>query len=272
MVERDAVESALSEQRGNASFERALEEARTPERLVRLLANYIYFNATFGAGVANLAGEIGQRKGLFRSPEEPVWFLADRSMEVAADIFSAAIDEFDDRSTAQRDTHRALASATLKGTAQFLGYDASQLSAAGAILGTTLVAVEGVRGGYAVGRAVDEVGLFRGLGFHLGSELLADGEFRLLDTFLRAHWPELQAYLAGSEIAIDGQPHNAYWWVQIHTRVEADHFEHAVRAVNRALALYAGDRSPEAVYAGVLEGVGGFAQVQAAFMTGLREG
>ena len=42
-------------------------------------------------------------------------WLADRAAEVASDFFYAAIDEFDDRSTPWRDTHRTLAQATLKG-------------------------------------------------------------------------------------------------------------------------------------------------------------
>src|SRR5206468_1877450 len=82
---------------------RAFVEAKAPERLLSVLGRYIQFNSAFGAGLANLAGEIAARQGLFRDAQEPLRIVADRSAEVASDFFFAAIDEFDDRATPWRD-------------------------------------------------------------------------------------------------------------------------------------------------------------------------
>ena len=102
-----------------AAFETA---AVDPVRLLSVLARYVQFNSAFGAGVANLAGEIAARQGLFQDRSEPLRLAADRAAEVAADFFYAAIDEFDDRATPWRDTHRTLAQVTIKGAGAFFGY------------------------------------------------------------------------------------------------------------------------------------------------------
>ena len=92
----------------------------TRRALLSVLGRYIQFNSAFGPGLANLAGEIAARQGLFRDADEPVRILADRAAEVGADFFYAAVDEFDDRATPWRDTHRTLAQATVKGMGALL--------------------------------------------------------------------------------------------------------------------------------------------------------
>ena len=61
----------------------------------------------------------------------------------------------------------------------------------------------------------------------------------------------------------------AYAWIQIHTSVEADHFQAAVISANLALRYYAGDQTPVAVKDQILEGFQHFATVQTRFMNGL---
>ena len=41
-----------------------------------------------------------------------------------------------------------------------------------------------------------------------------------------------------------GEKHNAYYWVRIHTGVEAEHFDAALKGVNNALRFYAGEHPP----------------------------
>jgi len=236
---------------------------------VRALGRYIQFNSTFGGGVANLAGEIAVRQDLFRDREEPVQILADRSVEVAADIFFAAVDEFDDRATNQRDTHRTLAQATLKATGRFFGYDLSALDAIVRPNETTLAAIRQVRAGYGISQVVDEAKLFRDLGFHMGSEILADEEFQVIDRFLRSRHGDLVDYLENTEVTINEAAHRAYYWIRIHTSVEADHFAFAVKGANRALRYYVGPGRAADAKVGIVEGFREFAGVQAAFMDGL---
>src|SRR5206468_599570 len=190
-IGREDLQPVLSAHRGNEALVSALEQASRPEQLLSVMGRYIQFNSAFGAGLANLAGEIAARQGLFQDADEPVRVTADRAAEVASDFFYAAVDEFDDRATPWRDTHRTLAQATLKGLGTFFGYSDQQL--------------------------------------------------------------------------------NAYYWIRIHTGVEAEHFDAALKGVNNALRFYVGSRRVESVKADILDGFSRFAAVQSGFMTALGE-
>jgi hypothetical protein len=100
-----------------------------PEALLNVVCRYIQFQRRVrGRVLANLSGEIAARQGLFRDREEPIDVIADRAAEVASDFFHAAVDEYDDRATPWRDTHRTLAQACFKGLAAFHGFEASRLN------------------------------------------------------------------------------------------------------------------------------------------------
>jgi hypothetical protein len=268
-VLRDDLAAVLSSHRGGETLRSAVERAADPPSLLSVVARYVQFNSAFGAGVANLAGEIAARQGLFRDAEEPVLILSDRAAEVAADFFHAAIDEFDDRATPWRDTHRTLAQATIKAMGGFFGYAPVQLNDVLRINPATDRAREQVWEGYGMGMRLDEPALFRAMGFHAGSEVLADQEFTILDRSLRATRPELVRALESTTVEILGARHSAYYWVHIHTSVEADHFDAALAGVNKALRYYAGAAGREAAKGWVLEGFSRFADVQARFMAEL---
>src|SRR6185436_19885119 len=123
--------------------------------------------------------------------DEPLRLAADRAAEVAADFFYAAVDEFDDRATPWRDTHRTLAQATLKGAGSFFGHSASDLNDVLRLNPATRTAMARVWEGYGVGAKLEDARLFGGMGFHTGSEILADQEFVILDRHLREKRPEL---------------------------------------------------------------------------------
>jgi hypothetical protein len=268
-VERADLEPVLAEHTGNRTWEQTLGEIGDGRGLLRVLGRYIYFNASFGGGVANLAGEIAVRQDLFRDANEPVSMLADRSVEVAADIFAAAIDEFGDPSIAQRGTHRSLAQATLKAAGKFWGLAPDALDPVVRPTAALQSTIQRVRQGYGVNQSVDAEELFRGIGFHLGSEILADEEFRMLDAYLRESQKELVAHLERSEEEIGSVRCPAYLWIRIHTHVEADHFVFAVQGANRALGCFVGQQGAVTARDWILAGFREFAAVQTAFMDGL---
>lgn len=268
---RADLDHVLVSHRGNERLRSAVESAREPERLLSVLGRYIQFNSAFGAGVANLAGEIAARQGLFRDPQEPVTILADRAAEVGSDFFYAAVDEFDDRATPWRDTHRTLAQATLKGMASFFGYRPEQLNDVIRINQATRAAMAQVWEGYGVGARLEDRRLFQAMGFHTGSEILADQEFVILDGVFRATRPEMVAALEAMRVPLLGEKHNAYYWVRIHTGVEAEHFDAALKGANKGLGYCAGPDGAAAAKAWILEGFARFAEVQGAFMAALGE-
>jgi len=270
-IGREDLSPVLSSHRGNEMLRAAVESAQEPARLLSVLGRYIQFNSAFGPGLANLAGEIAARQGLFRDPDEAVRILADRASEVASDFFHAAVDEFDDRATPWRDTHRTLAQATLKGLGAFFGYAPAALNEVIRINSATDAAMKQVWEGYGIGAALSEERLFQGMGFHTGSEVLADEEFTIIDRVLKDRRPDIVAGLEATRVEIMGVRHNAYYWIRIHTSVEADHFDAAVKGVNKALRFYAGGEDPACVKGFVLDGFRRFAFVQGAFMTALGE-
>ena len=245
------LQPVLAVHQGAEGLRVAVDGAGTPPHLLSVVARYIQFNSAFGPGLANLAGEIAARQGLFQDKDEPVRILADRAAEVAADFFYAAVDEFHDRATPWRDTHRTLAQATLKRMGTFYGYTPVQLNDVLHVNPATEDAMDLVWEGYGVGANLEEARLFRAMGFHIGSEILADQEFVVLDKALRASRADLVSALEGMKVPILGERHNAYYWIRIHTGVEAEHFA--------------------TVKGWILEGFRTFADVQAEFMARLGE-
>jgi hypothetical protein len=268
-IAKKDLEPVLATHSGNETFKAALLSCSAPERLTRVLAQYIQFNSAFGPGVANLAGEVAARQGLFRDADEPLVIASDRAAHVASDFFYAAVDEFDDRATPWRDTHRTLAQATLKGLGVHFGYTTERLNEIVAVSPATEAAMAEVWEGYGVGARLEDERLFSAMGFHTGSEILADQEFVILDRHLREKHADLVSALEPMKVEILGERHNAYYWIRIHTGVEAEHFDAALKGVNAALRFYAGDAEPAMVKRWILQGFARFAAVQGGFMTSL---
>jgi hypothetical protein len=268
-VTRPDLDDALRAHQGEAALDRALEAASTGDRLFQILGRYVQFNSAFGPGVANLAGEIGARPWLFQDASEPLHFAADRAAHVASDFFYAAVDEFDDRLTPWRDTHRTLAQATLKGLASHLGFDTQRLNRLLEPDASAQRAQSQVFEGYGIGAALSEEALFRAMGFHTGSEILADPEFTQIDAHMRQAHPDVVAALEPMKIEIAGERHDAYYWIRIHTGVEIEHFDAALKGANNALRFYAGETDRATLKGYVLAGFSRFAEVQAEFMAGL---
>ncbi len=212
-----------------------------PKRLVRFFARYISWNGFFGSGVATLAGKIGRARRLFIDPAEPFLPAADRSVLVASYFFDAARDEFDDHESTERDPHRNLAQAFLKGLAELALPDASPAQCNELTADPLwLTALNGAVGtGYGAYRADDLPTLFSAMGYHLGSEILADQEFSIIDEILSSMGGDLVRRLQATSIRIGPEEHNAYVWIKIHSgtggAAEADHFAWASQGANLAL-------------------------------------
>ncbi len=220
-----------------------LSACANPESLVRFMARYTTWNALFGCGVATLAGKIGRCSGVFRSPDCAINAISDRSIYVASFFFDAARDEFDDRGTLHRDTHRCLAQSTLQGIIDYfvsngvLSDDERAINSLAAEPLWLKALSERIAIGYGMASSDHVSALFRSMGYHLGSELLADQEFSVIDRALGKIQPELTEYMKNHTVEIAGQQHNAYQWIAIHSGygggAEADHFNWAVKGVNK---------------------------------------
>lgn len=244
-----------------------------PSAWMRFLSRYTTWNRCFGSAVAMLAGRIGgARSGFVDDGDLPL--LNDRSILVGSFFFDAARDEFNDRDTKHRDTHRCLAQALVKGFLE-LQIEAKTLTLANAreLLDEPMwlkVVQARVFSGYGDGYPVERPFLFRSMGYHLGSEVLADQEFTIIDRAMRKHLPAVVEQLLTRKVRIADEEHVAYQWLRIHSSlgnaVEADHFAWAIKGVHEAFRY-----SPLAEHAAlkdeVLAGFVDFAHDQRAFLS-----
>lgn len=233
---------------GNELLSRAIEQWSGTD-LVCGLAQYIHFNSVFGGGVASLAGEIARRQDLFRDHREGMDMIADQSVEIASLIFFAAVDEF-----RRRSTHRQMAKETFRALVRYYICPPKSLS----VLSETASAIDRVLHGYYLRAQASDSDVFRAIGFHMGSEFLADQEFNIIDKIMRRQHAQVHESL---------KRQGAYAWIQVHTTVETAHLEAAIEAANFALSCYRGSASRAKAW--VLEGFDNFSHVQTDFMRSL---
>ena len=237
-------------------------------RVMRFFIDYASWNGCFANGVSALASLIGQQREIFLEPGF-ARSVADRSNYIAGFFFDAARDEYDDHINPMRDSHRCMAQASLIGMKDFYRLGDAALDAAEPPALRQIN--DGVVAGY-TGQAVAAQGAtaqcFFAMGFHLGSELLADREFSLIDEHLRAHCNDLVQHLMRNTVTLAGATHRCYAWVGVHSGhgggVEADHFDHAVQGAREAFQ-YLASGSGESALKALVEGFRAFDRHHAAF-------
>lgn len=256
----------------NERVQNRLNALHSDESLVRFFINYASWNGRFANGVAALTSLIGDQHGLFVEAGLPR-AVADRSNFVASHFFDAARDEYDDHINQARDSHRCMAQATLLGMVDILGLGRGILNERDHAL--LHKANASVRPGY-TGSTVSDEGIltqvFFAMGYHLGSELLADREFSMIDTHLRTHRNDLVQQLMRKTVTLAGTEHRCYAWVGVHSGaaegggVEADHFEFAVEGVRQAMKFIPSESSNQALDA-LKRGFRSFANDHEAFFS-----
>jgi hypothetical protein len=248
------IKSFINNYHGNMFFLAALERASSSSiALIELLAQYIQWNAVFGAGVVNLAGAIAHKQDMFRDDAEPIALISDRSCDVASSIFFAAIDEF-----GPKKNHRSMAQDTLRESASLLNISHNNIATLSRPSTGTSAAISAVVDSYCLNKTASDADLLLGIGFHIGSEVFADQEFNILDQYLRQRHQVLVTGL---------QSRKAYRWIAVHTKAEADHFDAAVGSANLALKFYTGNQAQ--AHSCILDGLNHFGNVQAQFMNSL---
>jgi hypothetical protein len=240
-----------------------LSHLRSGEDVLRFFSHYASWNGRFANGVAALASLIGDSRTYFQEAGF-ARAAADRSNYVASFIFDAARDEYDDHINPMRDTHRCMAQAALLSMAQFYGLGDTVLNEPdpAALREVSDAVMFGYRGHHQTGGGV--VGeIFAGIGYHLGSELLADREFSLIDEHMRGQRQDLVQHLLHSTVQLAGGKHRCYAWVGVHSGhgggVEADHFEFAVAGAKAGLQFLVGATQADAI-AALVTGFRAFAE------------
>ncbi|MFE4104811.1 hypothetical protein [Almyronema epifaneia] len=211
--------------------------AQDPYSLYLFFHRYTYFNAYASAMISRLASSIGLSRYLFTQPHERVAEAADRGLEIAAKILTAAVDE----GTYENPSHRALAQLTLKTVGDYAQLSIEQRNQVlvpqwlDQLVQRLIVSYQGIPGNVAA--------LVQGIGLHIASEVLGDREYALIDKVIRhdyagTHFDRfLNDHAQPGEI--DGRKFHPWCWIVIHSRyegsgVEVEHADYALAALNLA--------------------------------------
>jgi len=239
-----------------------LPRVTTLEDIIRFVSRYQLFNGNFAGGVSCLAGAFHIRQDLFRDCGVNVFYAADRSARIASQIYFAAVDEYADRKNQQRFTHWDLGQYLLLGVCNYFEVDLTTIDHTFPLNVETQLTIDRVSRGYCLDQQNTEDSILRGLGFHIGSELLADQEFNLIDEHLRENFLPLVQYLEDHSTEF-GNTH--YHWIHIHTFVEMEHLDHAFKAAELSIEYYSGQKSKRRVAELILDGFLEFGDMQKFF-------
>ena len=239
----ETFDNLFDRQTNDAHIEATVELAAVdPVKLYYFMQRYAYFNSFAGSLVARLASSIGISYELFRHEGISVSEQSDRGLEIAAKVFAATVDEHADAG-ANKVPHRTLAQATLKAVGEYAQLGEIELNAIAHTPEWMQGIVTDLIDGYQ-GKIDDLEALVTALGFHLGSELLADREYSLIDKVVRyTHRGQgFDTWLQGKQVLVGGKRLSPWYWIVVHGKynaagVEADHFEFALDALN-LLAQY----------------------------------
>jgi hypothetical protein len=259
---RSLVDFAAVEQR----VQQRLSALSSPAEVLRFFVHYASWNGYFANGVSALTSLVGNSKELFREAGFPR-AVSDRSNYIASFFFDAARDEYDP----VRDSHRCMAQASLICMKDYFGLPDTALDEPEP---APLVAVnDAVLAGYTGQASSDHSAVARAffaIGYHLGSELLADREFSLIDEYLRRQHDPLVQHLMRSTVLLAGGQHRCYAWVGVHSGhgggVEADHFDHAAEGARNALRFLASG-SPDQAMQALVQGFKAFDTDHARFFS-----
>lgn len=238
--------------------------AQNPRSLYLFFQRYSHFNGYASAVISRLASSIGLSRYLFNNSELVVVEEADRGMEIAAQVLSAAADEGANDSP----VHRALAQLTLKTVGDYANLSVDERNGIAQIPDWLDTLVKDVVAGYE-GTPGNVKTLVKAMGFHLASEMLGDREYSLIDEVIRYdnRGSGFDQYLreTAKPVKIHGHSYTPWSWILIHSRhngsgVEVEHSEYALMALN--LAVRFGTNPEQQLVAWAMEGYGHFVQLQ----------
>lgn len=232
---QDLVDRKTNEANIEATIELA---AVSPVGLYYFMQRYAHFNGYAGSLVARLASSIGLSRDLFNQTGVAVTDRADRGMDIAAKVLAATIDEHADCG-AQQITHRTLAQIAMQSIGEYAELSERELNQIAETPEWLNDVVRDFIAGYQ-GKVEDLEALATALGYHVGSELLADREYSLIDKVVRyTHRGEgYDAYVQGKQVEVAGKRLSPWYWIVVHGKhnaagVEADHFQLALDALNQ---------------------------------------
>lgn len=264
------IETIVVESDIQAYIQDRLDAIRSSDDLVKFFRRFSLYNQPFPAGVAYLAALLHVRADRFVDLNEEVFDNADRSSLIASNVIFAAEDEFAGPDRKLRTTHRSMAQSVLRAAMDFAGWSVSRFNTEFVTDRTHEEMTARLSSGYRIGTNPTDSELFRALGFHLGSERLADIEFCSLDDLIRKRFP---LFVAINEEASVGHDIPIYSWVVTHTSVEVDHYQYSLTGAGQSIDYYSGrEVDKQAIPDLIIEGFQEFVAFQRVMFEWLKPG
>jgi hypothetical protein len=238
--------------------------AKNPVTLYLFFQRYTYFNSYASAAIARLASSIGLSHYLFTNSELLVTEEADRGMDIAAQILSAAADE----GINGVPVHRALAQLLLKTIGNYAELSVEERNKFAQIPTWLDYIVKDTVANYE-GQPDNIASLIRAMGFNYASEIFGDREYALIDMIVCHENKGLgfDRYLKdkAKPAMIQGHQYTPWCWVTIHSKfdssgAEAEHSQCALEALNMSVRYRS--ESDQQMLAWAKEGFTKFVELQ----------
>ena len=243
-----------------------------PTSLYWFMQRFVRYSRTYSYIVPALASKIGSSM-LFQETGSSNLESADRSMDVAAKVFAASVEEFRDPRTGV--SHRTLSYALLDKIAEYADLSTEEIHHI-ASLGTWLDdIIPQVEAGYDADPN-NLCSLIEAMGFHAATETIGGHEFSIINSviFSKQRSDRFGQFIKSSKVKFAESTVSPWYWIVIHgtentVGVEADHSDDAINALN--LAVQYTSVSEEQIIAWAGKGFAKFAHVQETFFQRLQD-
>lgn len=238
----------------------------SPAAMHLFMQRFVHYSAAYSYSVPMLCSTIGL-SGCFRDQQAAIASYSDRSMDVAAKVFSAAIEEFRDPRTGV--SHRTLAYALLDKLAAYAGLSPSEVQQV-VETGTWLAGmIADVHQGYqATPTSLAE--MVRAMGFHAAAETIGGNEFSIINSVLFSgqRQDSFGQFIKRHKVQFEEGTVSPWYWIVIHGTdategVELGHADDAIEALNLAARYSAVPEAQIVEWAG--QGVCQLATIQTRF-------
>ena len=248
------------------------EAIATPELMHLFMQRFVRYSAAYSHSVPRLCSTIGKSQG-FLDPLAIIPSNADRSMDVAAKAFSAAIEEFCDPRTGV--SHRTLAFALLDKMAEYADLSAAAVERIAQTGDWLTEMVASVQGCYEAdpNSLADMV---RAMGVHAAAETIGGNEFSIINAvfFSSQRQGSFGKFIKQQKVRFDGGVVSPWYWIVIHGTaategVELGHADDAIQALNAAVRYSPASEAQVIAWAG--QGIRQLAALQTRFFTQVQQ-
>ncbi|NJM97534.1 MAG: hypothetical protein HC800_10510 [Phormidesmis sp. RL_2_1] len=273
MITLDDLQGFLAVDDINRVMKSACQDAiATPELMHLFMQRFVRYSAAYSHSVPTLCGTIGKSQ-CFLDPAAAIPSNADRAMDVAAKVFSAAIEEFRDPRT--NVSHRTLAFALLDQLAEYAGLSAADVEHVVQAEDWLAEMVASVHNCYEAD-ANNLADMVRAMGFHAAAETIGGNEFSIINAvlFCSQRQGRFGQFIKQHKLRFEAGTVSPWYWIVIHGTdategVELGHADDAIQALNYAVRYSTASEAQVIAWAG--QGIRQLAAIQTQFFSRVQQ-